>query len=189
MKRHWNSTRSAGRGVTLLEILMATMILAFAMIPIAGIIGYGHAGTRKDFRRVEAIHLAESAMNEALKLPYSQIPTGTHNTPLAAASGTVTLGAVTTPQNSTYTLSLVVADEPISFEYQPVDLNDPAYASSTPSTWQFLAPVNTSAIFDGSSAKRPIMLKRLSMTVTWTEAGGSTPPGIQLVSMKANLER
>ncbi|OQA07115.1 MAG: hypothetical protein BWY66_01527 [bacterium ADurb.Bin374] len=189
MKHHSTIHRSAKQGVTLLEILIATMILAFAMIPIAGVLGYGHAGTRKDFRRVEAIHLAETAMNEALKLPYAQLVTGAHVSSLVAGSGTVALGTVTTSQNNSYDLSLQVTDEPISFEYQPVDLNDAAYASSTPTTWQFQAPVDTGAVFDGTNARRPIMLKRLNMVVRWSEQGGVATPEIQLLSMKANLER
>jgi len=189
MKRHSENPRLPEKGVTLLEILVATMILAFAMIPIAGVLGYGHTGTKKDFRRVEAIHLAETAMNEALKLPYAQLQTGAHTAPLVAGSGTVVLGTVTTPQNNSYDLSLQVTDEAISFEYQPVDLNDAAYASSTPTTWQFQAPVDTGAVFDGTSARCPIMLKRLNMAVRWSEQGGVATPEIQLLSMKANLER
>lgn len=175
-------------GVSLLEIIIACMITAFAMIPIAAIMGTGHRGTQKDFRRVEAIHFAQGAMNEALKLPFQQLSEGTYTTTLVAASGSVRLGSIQT-QIGSYSVQLRVTPFPITFRYQPVDINAAGYVASDPVTWTFLPETDAGGIFDGSSALRPIMLRRVHVTVTWKEPNNVVPPPIELVSLKANLNQ
>ena len=69
--------------------MLATILLALAILPIVGIFSQGHKMTQKDMRRIEAIHFAESTMNKLLKLPFAQVPVGLKNANLVAASGTV----------------------------------------------------------------------------------------------------
>ena len=45
------------RGITLIEIVMAMLIMASVMIPVASIMGYGGRATVKDARRIAAIQL------------------------------------------------------------------------------------------------------------------------------------
>ncbi|MBF0542967.1 MAG: hypothetical protein HQM08_00970 [Candidatus Riflebacteria bacterium] len=172
--------------MNLLEILIATIIMAFSMIPIAGIMGKGHEGTEKDFRRTEAIHIAETAMNEALKLPYNQVPIGSLTSDWVAASGTVRLGTV--KGTYSYQVSLNVTNEAISFSYCPVDLNNAAYNPDDSSTWVFSNSTNSGALFDGGSLYRPFLLKRYEINVSWVEPSGVQPPTIVLVTSKANLD-
>ncbi len=177
------------RGLTLTEILLATMIMAFAMLPTLGILGRGHLGTKQDFRRIEAIHFAETTMNEALKLPYRQLPVGNHTSTLTSASGSVPLGSLVSAQGYTFDAALSVTNFPVTFSYQPVDLNRADFDFNNPALWQFLASTSTSGVFDGGGPKRPILMKHLRVTVSWAEPNGARPVPLEVISWKADLDQ
>jgi len=185
MKKNCQSLRN---GITLTEIMLATILMAVAILPIVGVFSQGHRLTQKDMRRISAIHLAESTMNKLLKLPYDQVPTGTRTNNLAAASGTVPLGAVAGEANATYTISLTVSDYPVTFAYHPVDLNEASYNIDKSETWKFLDETTAGAVFDGSGIHKPIMVKQYEITVSWLEPNNLTPPPIRVSTLKANLE-
>jgi len=184
--RAYSSKRK--HGITLTEIMLATILMAVAILPVVGVFSQGHKLTQKDMRRIEAIHLAESSMNKLLKLPYNQVPNGTLTSNLAAASGTVPLGNVSGEGNATFSISLTVSNYPVTFAYHPVDLNDPAYDIDKSETWKFLDETTDGAVFDGSGVHRPIMVKQYEISVSWTEPNNVTPPPIRVSSLKANLE-
>ena len=179
---------NAKSGITLTEIMLATILMAVAILPIVGVFSQGHKMTQKDMRRIEAVHFAESAMNKLLKLPFDQVPTGTQSSNLEAASGTVPLGDVKGTSDTTYAVQLVVSNYPITFAYHPVDLNDPGYDPEKSETWKFLAETTDGAVFDGSNKYRPIMVKQYDVSVSWTESNGVKPTPIALSTLKANLE-
>lgn len=179
---------SSKKGLTLTEIMLATFILAMAMLPIVGVFSQGHKLSQKDMRRIEAIHLAESTMNKLLKLPFSQVPNGTHGADLVAASGTVELGKVAGTIGTSFNVSALVKDYPVTFEYNPVDINDPGYDPDNSATWVFLALTSNGAKFDGSSPKCPIMVKQYEVSVAWEEPNKVVPEPIKVQTLKANLE-
>ncbi|NLF96608.1 MAG: hypothetical protein GX569_07710 [Candidatus Riflebacteria bacterium] len=183
-----NGYRNRKNGITLTEIMLATILMAVAILPIVGIFSQGHKLTQKDMRRIDAIHLAESSMNKLLKLPYDQVPVGTLNNNLVAASGTIALGNVKGEGNATYTISLTVSNYPVTFAYHPVDLNDASYNIDKSETWKFLDETTEGAVFDGSGVHRPIMVKQYDISVSWTEPNNIAPPPIQVSTLKANLE-
>lgn len=185
MKTHNTNAKS---GITLTEIMLATILMAVAILPIVGVFSQGHKMTQKDMRRIDAIHVAESSMNKLLKLPFDQVPTGTHNSNLAAASGTVPLGNISGTGVATYTVQLVVSDYPITFAYHPVDLNDSSYDPNNSETWKFLGEATDGAVFDGSDKYHPIMVKQYDLTVSWTEPNNVQPPPVEVSTLKANLE-
>ncbi|MBU1107526.1 MAG: hypothetical protein KKB51_12725 [Candidatus Riflebacteria bacterium] len=168
--------------------MFATVILAVAILPIVGVFSQGHSLSQKDMRRIGAIHLAESTMNKLLKLPYSMVSIGTVNSDLVTASGTVPFGNINGEAHVVYAASLVVSDYPVTFSYHPVDLNDPGYDVSKSETWKFLPSTSDGATFNGSGPFKPIMVKQYEVSVSWTEPNGVTPPPINIVTLKANLE-
>lgn len=106
------------RGVTLLEIMMALLIMSSAMIPIASLMGYGGRATSKDARRIVAIQTLEKTLRQLLVEPYDEIPTGKA---LKKKFNNVELGTIVTPAGYQYEVELDSSYvSPVNFSYQPV---------------------------------------------------------------------
>ncbi|MFZ2957313.1 MAG: hypothetical protein WA705_10525 [Candidatus Ozemobacteraceae bacterium] len=170
------NTRS--KGISLLEIMLATCILAFSMIPVAGMIGFGFRETQRDDRQVKAIQLCQATLNQAMGTDYSQLTLGTAVTSISSGAAVlVRLGAMNV-EGATYTVRLIVADKSLSFKMQTVDVNQPGYSPATPSTWVFSAAPNISIPSNGAY--------QITAEVSWTEHG--VPQTVALSSFKANLQ-
>lgn len=160
------SYRFCKSGTSLLEIIMATVVLAVAMIPIAAMIGFGHRGTSKDFRNLTAIHLLEGTMRQVLAAEYDRIPIGTLASPVDLGTFTLPLGTIASSA-ANYDLSLVVTGESVSFAYQPIRVDLNTFVASDAATWAFDSPVSID--FNNSSAVNPFRVKRVVGEVTWNE--------------------
>ncbi len=68
--------RGPGRGFTLIEILIATVVLAFAMIPVSGLMTTGLVRTDVNVGYTAAVELSSGIMNHILSedTPFSMLP-------------------------------------------------------------------------------------------------------------------
>jgi len=158
-------------GTTLIEIVMAFLILVIAVLSISGLISFGHRGTQKDFRMVQAIQLMEDTMNRFLVASCSQL--------LAAVPGTtpvtftdklldIPLGPVKVGAND-FTVNVTLARQAVSFSTRELDIvsSPPEYNKNDPATWRFSGPTDRNGKFDGVAL--PYRVVKIHVVVSWTE--------------------
>lgn len=168
--------RPLNNGFSLIEIIFSVLILAGTMIPIAGMMGYGFEGTKRDQRQITAIQLCQSRLNQAMSVSFDALVNS--NTTIASGGQVLlTLGDVT-QGNTSYNVSLQVVNRPVSYRYAPVDVNSPGYLVDTPSTWVFQAPILLD-INDNAA-------KTATIIVSWIDHGKQQ--SVELSTIKANLQ-
>ncbi|HEY9069887.1 MAG TPA: hypothetical protein VIV61_06485 [Candidatus Ozemobacteraceae bacterium] len=169
--------RYPGRGVTLIEIMLALFIMASAMLPIASLMGYGGRATLKDNRHIVGIQLLQQTATLLLQAPYRDIPTGTD---LAVyATPPIALGNVTGPNGAVYRVLLTSELVPVSFSYYSVNVQNAGFSEAAPRPTDFVGP-NTLNLAN--------CLKRLTIRVSWQEQG-TVRPEITCVTYRADLNR
>jgi len=173
------------RATSLLEVIMATVLLAVAMIPIAAVIGFGHRGTSKDFRNLTAIQLLEGVMYQTLAAGYNNIPFGNLNTPVDIGTFTLPLGTIAST-TANYDISLSVTGKSVTFSYRPVKIGQPTFIASDASTWVF---DNThDLVFDNSSVANAFRVKKVVGTITWNEPENNLQRSIQMTTFLSRME-
>ncbi len=164
------------RGMTLLEIMFATLILAFSLIPISGLLGSGTKATSQDYRMIEALQLLEKTANAVVQAPYKDIPIGTSLTTYATPP--VFLGSIIGKYNTDYTVSLTSEFVPVSFQAQPVMVFSPGFIESAPrpSDFDVLKTYNYGNL-----------VKRLTIQVRWREPNNRNQQ-IEVITFLASLQ-
>ncbi|OGK06147.1 MAG: hypothetical protein A2W80_15425 [Candidatus Riflebacteria bacterium GWC2_50_8] len=165
------------RGITLIEIVMAMLIMASVMIPVASIMGYGGRATVKDARRIAAIQLLEKTMRVLLQEDFAAIPTGNS---LQASFGNVVLGNITSDAGTVYTVSLDSEFiSPAKFAFNGVNVNSPTFKTDEPAAEDFM----TSETLSLNNC-----VKQVRITVRWMEQQ-TTPVEIAVISYRADFTR
>lgn len=125
-------------GVTLLEIMMALLIMTTAMIPIASLMGYGGRATSKDARRIVAIQTLEKTLRQLLNEPFAEIPVGNA---LKTSFNKVELGTIVASAGYQYDVELSSRYvSPVNFSYQNVKVNLPSFKPDDPKATDFAPP-------------------------------------------------
>ncbi|GAB4278169.1 MAG: hypothetical protein Kow0029_21350 [Candidatus Rifleibacteriota bacterium] len=169
-----NSPRKA---VTLIEIMLALLIMAGAMIPIASLMGYGGKATSKDARRIAAIQILDKTLRQILQEPFADIPVGKN---IQVPFKNVRLGAVKSEQGQNYTVILNSSFvNPTNFAYCGVNVNRPSFKGDNPVAADFLA-AETLTLSD--------VVLRVEVTVQWVEQG-NLPVSVSAVTFRANFKR
>ena len=172
------------RGVTLIEIVFAFLILVIAALGASGIISYGHRGTQKDFREVEAIQLLGDRMNQVLAIPFEDLD------PLLTFGDQATFSATlfgATPQEvvlgpivqgpRTYTAEVSLQRQPVILGFCPINIpNSPNYLPGVATSWNFDALNTDLGRFDGSDAVvHPFKTLKVIVRVSWNEPVVTAP--------------
>ncbi len=145
-------------GVTLLEIMMALLIMTTAMIPIASLMGYGGRATSKDARRIVAIQTLEKTLKQLLNEPFAEIPIGDA---LKTTFNKVELGKIVTSAGYQYDVELKSRYvSPVNFSYQNVKVNLPSFKPDNPQATDF-APAETLSLTN--------CILELTVKVSWKE--------------------
>ncbi|MBF0503152.1 MAG: prepilin-type N-terminal cleavage/methylation domain-containing protein [Candidatus Riflebacteria bacterium] len=113
------------RGMTLVEIMLAVLIMAFALIPIAGFLSGSAKGTKSDKSEAEAMQFACDIMDTILMKVDFTSPDLANNVPSIASSADVNL-----PQTQVkYTIEVLDVQIPDSattnFAVPKLDYHDP----------------------------------------------------------------
>lgn len=179
------------KGISFTEILLAFFIMAMTLLPISGIMSYGHRGTQKDFRQVQAIEILVARLNQVSSIPFrkllSLIPSGNSvtisspiftGTNLEMAFGDLAIGP------STFTASVSLNGVPASFSYRPVDFGDLAYDVASAATWKFGTPVED--LYNGTDS--PYKILQTHVTVSWIEPVVLARRKVDAVSYVVDLE-
>lgn len=164
-------------GVTLIEIIIALLIMTSVMIPVASIMGYGGSATMKDARRIAAIQLLDKTMRMLLQEEFGQIPVGNN---IVVPFNSVVLGNVTAENGTAYT---VVLDSefvsPADFAFQSVNVNSPTFKTDEPVAADFL-PAETLSLNN--------CVMRIRITVRWLEQQ-NLPVEVSAISFRADFTR
>ncbi|MBI3037721.1 type II secretion system protein [bacterium] len=147
------------RGITLLEIIIAVGILAMAMIPVSGIMGYGAKAVSKDARQIEAIQLLEKTVNLLLQQPFKDIPVGNNITNYSTAPVNLCLGNIDGKKGGKYTVSMDCQIIPVTFSYQSVDVGDPTFDELNP----------PAGLFSNENLTVSDSIKEIKVKIEWTE--------------------
>lgn len=158
-------------GLSLIELVLAVAILAFSMIPIAGIMGQGIKGTQKNYRTIVGIQLLKETLNKAISAKYADLPVGNQTSDISLSNGKkIQLGDIMVNKNK-YTVSLNVTAVSVKFKYSPIDVSKSGFDPNAPSTWTFSSA--TYIKFDGSSIASAKRVKKVIANIKWTESNGA----------------
>lgn len=172
-----HSVSKAISGTTLLEIIIALLIMTSAMIPIASLMGYGGRATTKDARRIVAIQTLEKTLRQLLQEPFTEIPVG--NTVKASFNG-VDLGKIVSPAGYEYDVELSSKYvSPVNFSFQNVKVNLPAFKPEDPLAGDFS---------DSESLVLTDCILELVVKVSWKEQQ-TLPVDVSAMTYRANFQR
>jgi Tfp pilus assembly protein PilV len=169
------------KAVTLVEILLAVVLMAGAFLPIMGLMTSSIKVTEQDENTQRAVMLCQEKLNAVLQMPFDKfsvnskpIVSGTYNNnEIVASFGAQIIDGVT------YTSSLLVEQYNVSFNVPTCDFTrkgDSRYKND-PSQWGF------NVIQCDASDK----VKRFTVTVNWQDKGKDNQKFYTLSSLKADI--
>lgn len=176
-------------GISLVEIMLAFLILCTAAFSAAGVISFGHRGTTADFRQGEALQILVDRLNKLSALPFARLDSFlasagsdeyTFNNPLEG----IELGDEVKIDKHAYRVRATLKRQKITFNsLMELSFPNPAYNPASPSTWIFKdRPAET---FDGSSAPYAV----IKVTVSVKPVGGLTDEReVTAITFVADLE-
>lgn len=183
-------------GTSLIEIMMAFGIMVVSILAISGLISYGHRGTEKDFRNVQAIQVLEEKMNRLLTASFAKI-----SAEVMAGANKVTVNKVlfpgtvhqivfgkTTIEKTTFDVFADLEKIAVSFEVRPLEI-DNSYEFAKVQTYKFGALTSALARFDGSNTgKNRYRVIRVFIRVKWVEPVVNVARQVEALSYMVDLE-
>ncbi len=161
-------------GISLVEIMLAFLILCTAAFSAAGVISFGHRGTTVDFRQGEAMQILVDRMNKLSALPFARLESflvsaGSNEHTFTDEIEGIILGNEIKFEKHTYRVHATLKHQVITFKsLMELTFPNPAYNPASPSTWLFKdRPAET---FDGNSAPFAV----IKVTVMVKPVGGMT---------------
>jgi len=162
--------------------MISALIFALAILPITGLLGYGHSGTSRDYRHITGIQILEDRMNRLLALPFSQIL----NLAPTSGDGGITGDVLNIPfgfltqGRDTFQVTASLTRKLITYGCRRIDLpNSTTYSPTNPLTWRF-----ENSLYSRSFPNKAV---RVLVTVGWTDNSGRVPQSIQALSYAVDL--
>lgn len=167
----------SSRGVTLMEVMLAVVILALSFIPIIGVMGASVKATGKEDSLNRAMNLCQEKLNTSLQFTFHHfdLNPGTEiNSTMSSGSLVLKLGSETI-EGVTYTSSLTVTDRPGSFLVPVRNLG--VGNQNDPKTWTFT----------DKTVKYANLVHAHKVKVSWVSKGDDTARFYTLVTFRAKL--
>jgi hypothetical protein len=169
------------KAVTLVEILLACVLMAGAFLPIMGMMSSSIKATEQDENTQRAVMLCQEKLNSVLQMPFNKFPVsstpitnGRYNSnQIVASFGAQIIEGVT------FTSSLKVEPYVITYNVPTCDFTrkgDRQFRNN-PNQWGFSNIAYT--VTD--------KVKRFTVTVNWTDKGRSNQKFYTLSSLKADI--
>ncbi len=189
MPRNGAGMAGVRRGTTLIELILAFLILVIALLSVSGLISFGHRGTQKDFRMVQGIQLLEDTMNRFLVASCSQLLTalpGTTPVTFTAPLLGIPLGPIRIG-NTDYAVSATLSKQAVSFSTRELDIttSPPEYDRTRPATWRFSAATDRNGRYDGVNL--PHRVVKIHVIVGWTELLHNAQRRVEAVSFAVDF--
>lgn len=176
------------KGVTLVEILLACILMAGAFLPVMGVMSSSYKVTDKDVSTQTGVAVCQEKLNKILQFPYDKFPEseaiiGEYKSGNDDNSVVLRLGDGEYAENINgvkYVTTLKVAYESATFHNVYLcDFNVKASDPTHPDKWfkkyEFEIAANTHRI------------KRYTVTTTWTDRGGKNPKTYSLSALKTDI--
>lgn len=181
--------RSKTAGMSLVEIMLAFLILCTAAFSAAGVISFGHRGTQVDFRQGEAMQLLVDRLSKLSSLPYAKLDSflsaaGANEYEFSNDIEGIPLGDEIKIEKHSYKIHATLKRQIITFDsLMELSFPNPAYHAASPSTWIFSdRPAET---FNGGSA--PFVI--IKITVSVKPVGGLTDEReVKAITFVADME-
>lgn len=181
--------RQKNKGVTLVEILLACILMAGAFLPVMGVLSSSYKITDKDASTQTGVAVCQEKLNKVLQFPYDKFPEGTEIVGEFKSDNTentviLKLGDEDNADNINgvkYVSTLKVAYESITFHnIYLCDFNVKLEKPDNPELWlkkysNFEIPASTHRI------------KRYTVTTVWTDRGGKTSKSYSLSALKTDI--
>lgn len=178
------------RAFSLIEIMIAMAIIAFAFMPIIGAMSTSMRGTMKDEKVVQAMNMAQTSLNAALQFPFDALPAYSRSLG-GPANGPWSFGGTAQPnfsyatsslalrlgQIGDFTVDLRIFDEQVTFVV-------PQYSAASRSVDIASNPANWSWTNYTSPTMQGVYHKYV-LTVSWLDQNGTKT--YRLASFKARL--
>jgi hypothetical protein len=161
-------------GISLVEIMLAFLILCTAAFSAAGVISFGHRGTTVDFRQGEAMQILIDRLNKFSSMPFARLNSfldsaGSNEHTFTNEIEDVILGNEVKVDKHSYRIRATFKRQAITFDsLMELSFPNPVYNPASPSTWLFQN--RPSETFDGSSAPFAV----IKVTVFVKPVGGLT---------------
>ncbi|MBF0410909.1 MAG: hypothetical protein HQM10_26425 [Candidatus Riflebacteria bacterium] len=165
--------RSCSRALSYIEILLAIIIMAGAMVPIASIIGYGFRHSSKDFRNLASIQLLQGTLSQVLAADYDRITTGNHTSPIDTGGSVIPLGLVASAGYN-FNLRLSVTEISATFNYRPIRVDNANFVLDDPATWNFGPAETLNFNSANASSKNKYKVKQIVGEISWMEPEGAS---------------
>lgn len=161
-------------GISLIEIMLAFLILVIATLSAAGTISFGHRGTEADFRQGEALQILVDRLNRLSSLPYARLDSFLQAAGSNVATFTdpiegIELGDNIRIDKHSYCIRANLKRQAITFRgLMELSFPNPAYNAASPSTWIFRDRPDVN--FNGVAAPFAV----IKITVSVKPIGGQT---------------
>ena len=161
------------KAVTLLEIIIAFLILVVAALGASGIISHGHRATYQDFRRGEALQILVDRMNFLSSVSFKNLSEdmgGRSPVTIDIKYRNIEFGLITIGNNK-YEVIATLNYQPITFEnLMELDFNknlekEIKYEYDKPNTWYFKNKKNPSESYDKSSGDYAYAVIKIKVSV------------------------
>lgn len=163
--------------VTLVEILLAVVLMAGAFLPIMGVMTSSIKVTEQDENTQRAVMLCQEKLNSVLQMPFSKFKTGTVKSG-ETKSGDITVSFGPQPiEGVTFTSSLLVEPYVVVYNVPTCDFSKKGQNKTNPKLWGFNNIQYT--VTD--------KVKRFTVTVKWKDKGRSNEKFYTLSSLKADI--
>ncbi len=174
LKRIFVKSKSA---VTLVEILLAVVLMAGAFLPIMGVMSSSIKITEQDEATQRAVMLCQDKLNSVLQMPFNTFAVG-NVTSGEKSSGDikVTFGQKTIDGVS-FTSSMVVEPYVVVYNVPTCDFSSKGENKTNPRRWGF------------SNVRYTVAdkVKRFTVTVKWKDKGRTNEKFYTLSSLKADI--
>ncbi len=176
-------------GISLVEIMLAFMILCTAAFSAAGVISFGHRGTTVDFRQGEAMQILVDRLNKFSAMPFARLDSflvsaGSNQHTFTDEIEGILLGNDVKIDKHNYKINATLKRQEITFgSLMELTFPNPVYNPASPSTWLFSdRPAET---FDGAGSPYVV----IKITVTVKPVGGLTDEReVSAITFVADLE-
>lgn len=164
--------------VTLVEILLALVLMAGAFLPIMGLMTSSIKATEQDENTQRAVMLCQDKLNSVLQMPFNQFSVGNVNSG-QQSSGEIRVSFGPEPiEGVVFTSSMVVEPYVAVFNVPTCNFSKKGENKKDPSKWG-----------DFTNIKYTVSdkVKRFTVTVRWRDKGRSNEKFYTLSSLKADI--
>ena len=167
------------KAVTLVEILLACVLMAGAFLPIMGVMTSAIKVTEQDENTQRAVMLCQEKINSVLQMPFDKFSTGSVNSGDFKSNDIQVTFGVQNIEGVNFTSSMLVEPYLAVFSVPTCDfsLKGSEDHKNNPEEWGF----NT------ISYTVPDKVKRFTVTVKWCDKGRTNEKFYTLSSLKADI--